>query len=101
MPLTEQEVRSIASDARIALSDQKIQAMTGDLNQIMDHILQIGEYDLTGVEPTYHPIAGLRNVMRDDQVLASLPREVALANASATEDGQFKVPPILSGQELS
>jgi aspartyl-tRNA(Asn)/glutamyl-tRNA(Gln) amidotransferase subunit C len=47
------------------------------------------------VEPTFHPIAGLANVMRDDVEHQGLPREVALSNAPAQQDGQFLIPSIL------
>jgi aspartyl-tRNA(Asn)/glutamyl-tRNA(Gln) amidotransferase subunit C len=95
MPLSEDQVRAIAADARIALSDAELEAMTADLNQILTRIQTINDLDLTGVEATFHPIGGLVNVLRDDEVRPSLPHDAAVANASALMDGQFKVPPIL------
>jgi len=96
MPLTEHQVKAIANDARIALSDNELTSLTFDLNQILETLQVFDEFDLAGVEPTYHPIAGLVNVMRDDVVIPSMPVTEALANAAAHENGQFKVPPILS-----
>jgi len=96
MPLSESEVRAIAGDARIALSESELVAMTADLNQILERIQAIREMDLEGVEPTFHPIAGLVNVLRDDVAEPGLEHGAALLNASAESDGQFKVPPILA-----
>ena len=51
------------------------------------------------MEPTFHPIGDLSNVMRSDAVDAdrALATEDALANAGAARDGQFRVPSILGG----
>lgn len=98
MYLSERDVRTIASYTRIRLDDDEVTSMTVDLNNIIESLKPITEYELTGVEPTYHPIAGLANVMRDDEIKPPMPREEALANSSAFEDGQFIVPPIL-GEE--
>jgi aspartyl-tRNA(Asn)/glutamyl-tRNA(Gln) amidotransferase subunit C len=72
--------------------------MTTDLNNIIESLKPITEYDLAGVEPTFHPIAGLSNVMREDVVATGLTRDQALNNAPAEQDGQFKIPPILGGE---
>ena len=46
------------------------------------------------VPPTAHPYP-LVNVVRPDEERPCLDREAALAGAPATEDGQFRVPPVL------
>lgn len=97
MPLSEKDVRGIAKYARIALDDVQVTQMTTDLNDIIDSLAPITEYDLAGVEPTFHPIGDLSNVMREDVGKDSLPREVALSNSGSTEDGAFLVPTILGG----
>ena len=69
--------------------------MTADLNAIIDSLAPITEFDLDGVEPTFHPIGDLSNVMRDDKVRGSFAQEVALENAPKQEDGSFLIPSIL------
>jgi aspartyl-tRNA(Asn)/glutamyl-tRNA(Gln) amidotransferase subunit C len=69
--------------------------MTTDLNNIIETLQPIRAYDLEGVEPTFHPIAGLSNVMREDQVKPGLDKSVALSIAPHVEDGQYRVPSIL------
>jgi len=95
MHLTQEAVRGLAHGARIALDDAEVEVMTRDLNSILDNLELITHYDLEGVEPTFHPIAGLRNVMREDVQEPGFSQEEALANAPSSEDGQFKIPPIL------
>jgi aspartyl-tRNA(Asn)/glutamyl-tRNA(Gln) amidotransferase subunit C len=99
MYLSEKDVRRIATYTRIGLSDDEVVAMTIDLNNIIENLSPITEYDLEGVEPTFHPIAGLSNVMREDVAQPGLSHEVALANAPSEQNGQFLIPSILGGGE--
>ena len=76
--VTEKDVRDIATYTRIGMTDEEVAAMTVDLNNIIDSLKPITEYDLEGVEPTFHPIGGLVNVMRDDAERTSFSQETAL-----------------------
>ncbi|MGI6045783.1 MAG: Asp-tRNA(Asn)/Glu-tRNA(Gln) amidotransferase subunit GatC [Eggerthellaceae bacterium] len=93
--LSEQDVRNIAEYARIGLSDEELPQMTRDLNAIIDGLDPILHYDLEGVEPTFHPIGDLSNVMREDEVEESFTQEEALENAPQKERGYFLIPSIL------
>lgn len=93
--LTERDVRGIAEYARIGLPDDKVARMVVDLNAIIDSLKPITEYDLEGVEPTFHPIGGLSNVMREDAEAPSFTQEEALENAPKQQDGSFLIPSIL------
>ncbi|WP_124060333.1 Asp-tRNA(Asn)/Glu-tRNA(Gln) amidotransferase subunit GatC [Gordonibacter sp. Marseille-P4307] len=93
--VSEHDVRAIAEYARIRLTDDEIPPMTEDLNSIIDSLRPITEYDLDGVEPTFHPIGGLSNVMRDDEEEAGFTQEEALSNAPRQQDGCFLIPSIL------
>ena len=93
--VTERDVRDIAEYARIHLDPDEIVQMTVDLNNIIDGLKPITEYDLEGVEPTFHPIGGLSNVMREDVEGASFTQEEALSNAPARQDDCFLIPSIL------
>ena len=95
MALTEADVRGIAEYVRIGLTDEEVISMTRDLNDIIDTLRPITEYDLEGVEPTFHPIGDLSNVMREDVVRAPFPREVALSNSDSIAQGCFEIPSIL------
>lgn len=95
--LTEKDVRGIATYARIGLTDEEVTEMTVDLNNIIESLKPITEYDLEGVEPTFHPIGNLSNVMREDVEGESFIQEVALENAPKQQDGSFLIPSILGG----
>ena len=95
MTLTEQDVRNIAEYARIGLTDDELSTMTVDLNNIIETLRPITEYELEGVEPTFHPIGSLSNVMREDETGESFARDVALSNSDSTSKGCFEIPSIL------
>ncbi len=93
--VTERDVRDIAEYARIHLDPDEVVQMTVDLNDIIESLKPITEYDLEGVEPTFHPIGSLSNVMREDVEGVSFTHEEALSNAPAQQDGCFLIPSIL------
>jgi aspartyl-tRNA(Asn)/glutamyl-tRNA(Gln) amidotransferase subunit C len=86
-----EQVLHVARLARLRLSDDEIESMTGELSTVLDHIEKIGELDLDGVEPTSH-VVELENVLRPDEPRPSLPREVALAEAPDSDGVGFRVP---------
>lgn len=95
--LTERDVRDIATYARIGLTDEELAQMTVDLNSIIETLKPITEFDLEGVDPTFHPIGGLSNVMREDVEVPGFTQEKALSNAPKQQDGSFLIPAILGG----
>lgn len=95
--LTERDVRDIATYARIGLTDEELAQMTVDLNSIIETLKPITEFDLEGVDSTFHPIGGLSNVMREDVEVPGFTQEQALSNAPKQQDGSFLIPAILGG----
>ena len=93
--LSEKDVRRIAEYARIGLADDEVVPMMNTLNNIIDTLEPITKYDLEGVEPTFHPIGDLSNVMREDVEVPGCSQEEALANAPKQQDGCFLIPSIL------
>lgn len=93
--MTEGMICDIAEYACIGLTSDEVASMTYDLNRIIETLTPITEYDLGGVEPTFHPIGSLSNVMRTDCEEPSLQQEVALKNAPSKRDGCFLIPSIL------
>jgi aspartyl-tRNA(Asn)/glutamyl-tRNA(Gln) amidotransferase subunit C len=85
------EVLHVARLARLRLSDEEIELMAGELSAVLDHIAKIGELDLEGVAPTSH-VVEVKDGLRPDVPRASLPREVALAQAPAVSGEGFLVP---------
>jgi aspartyl-tRNA(Asn)/glutamyl-tRNA(Gln) amidotransferase subunit C len=92
-------VRKIASLARIAVTDDQVEAMVPELNNILGWIEQLGEVDTSQVAPMTAVIANTLR-LRDDVVDADPltggdRRDAVLANAPANEHGFFGVPKVI------
>lgn len=96
MSLSESEVRHVAMLARLALTDEQVDTLRGELNSILGHIDTIQQLDLSDVEPTAHAIPTV-NSTRPDEPKPCLPRELALLNAPEAEAGAFVIPQIVGG----
>ena len=95
--ISRDEVVHVAQLARLELSDDEIDAFTRQLGDILEHAADIEALDVGDIAPTAHPLP-LVNVLRSDELTASVDRDEVLAQAPAAEDGQFRVPPVL-GEE--
>ncbi len=94
MAITRADVEKVSLLARLQLSDAQLQTMTEQLGQIVGYIDQLSEVDTEGIEPMAHAVE-LTNVLAGDEVVASLPREQALANAPQHNDRGYLVPAVL------
>lgn len=94
MSISEEQVRHVALLARLALTDEQVASFGDDLNSILGHIDTISQLDLTGVEPTAHPLETV-NVTRADVVVPGLSRELALKNAPDSDGTAFVIPQIV------
>ena len=92
--ITPDDVAHVARLARLEVSDEEVARFAEQLGDVLDHAAEVAALDTAGVPPTAHPIA-LQNVLRPDRPRPSLDREEVLAVAPDTEDGRFRVPPIL------
>lgn len=86
-----EQVLHVARLARLRLSDEEVDTMAAELSSILGHIERISELDLEGVPPTTH-VVEVGNALREDEPRPSLPRDVVLEQAPATQDGGFLVP---------
>ncbi|MCH7627823.1 MULTISPECIES: Asp-tRNA(Asn)/Glu-tRNA(Gln) amidotransferase subunit GatC [Novosphingobium] len=92
-------VAKIASLARIKVTDSDLEAMVPELNGILAWVEQLGEVDVTGIEPMTAVIPNTLR-LRDDVVNADPLtgggiRDQVLANAPAAEHGFFGVPKVI------
>ena len=94
MKIRKEEVLHVARLARLALTDEEAEAFTGQLDAILGYVEKLSRLDTSGVEPTAH-VAASGNVLREDRVEPSLPRDRVLGNAPDAENGFFRVPRIL------
>lgn len=90
--LSRDQVLHVARLARLELTEEEVERLSGELSKVLDHIELIGELgDLADVEPTSHVI-DIENALREDVPRPSLPVEVALASAPDAAGGGFRVP---------
>lgn len=94
MKISKQEVEHVAKLARLELSEQEKEMLTGQLSNILTYVEKLNELDTKDVEPTAH-VLDVRNVMRDDAAALSLDQDRALANAPEKAAGHYKVPKII------
>ncbi|BDG03310.1 Asp-tRNA(Asn)/Glu-tRNA(Gln) amidotransferase subunit GatC [Anaeromyxobacter oryzae] len=96
MALSLEEVRRIATLARLRLTPDEEQRFAVQLSAILDHVEQLKALDVTGVEPMTHALAaGEIPALRDDVTVPGLGPDEALAAAPAREGTAFKVPRII------
>ena len=96
--ITPDVVSHLANLARIALTEEEIARLTGELEQIVESVAKVTAVATPDVPATSHPIP-LGMVTRDDVVGATLTNEEALSGAPASEAGQFKVASILGEEQ--
>jgi aspartyl-tRNA(Asn)/glutamyl-tRNA(Gln) amidotransferase subunit C len=94
MKLSREEVLHIARLARMALTEEEITRLSGQLSNLLEHFEVLQEVNTDNVEPMTQSVE-LRSVMRDDKVAASLPPEDVLANAPRREGEYFRVRAVL------
>ncbi|MGK2936793.1 MAG: Asp-tRNA(Asn)/Glu-tRNA(Gln) amidotransferase subunit GatC [Solirubrobacteraceae bacterium] len=86
-----EQVLHVARLARLELTEDEVEHMTGELSKVLGHIDKIAELDLADVAPTSHVVT-VENALREDEPEPSLAREVALSSAPAVSDDGFLVP---------
>ena len=94
MSVNTDQVRHIARLARIKMSDDEIDALAPELNNILGWIEQLGEVNTDGVEPLTAVIENKLR-LRDDAVSDGDCRDEVLANAPGAEHGFFAVPKVI------
>jgi aspartyl-tRNA(Asn)/glutamyl-tRNA(Gln) amidotransferase subunit C len=87
-------VKKVASLARLAVTDSEAEALVPELNGILDWVEQLGEVDVTGVEPMTAVIPNTLR-LREDVVTDGNVRDKVLANAPQAEHGFFAVPKVI------
>ena len=94
MSVDQDTVRRIARLARIAVADEDVPHLQGELNAILAFVEQLNEVDVDGVEPMTS-VTPMRMKKRQDGVTdGGYPAEI-VRNAPATEDNFFLVPKVV------
>jgi aspartyl-tRNA(Asn)/glutamyl-tRNA(Gln) amidotransferase subunit C len=87
-------VRRIAHLARIAVNDDEIEHLKGELNAILAFVQQLDDVDVAGVEPMTS-VTPMEMKKRADVVTDGGDPEAILKNAPARQDDYFVVPKVV------
>jgi len=96
--MTPDAVRHLAGLARIALSDEEITKLAGELGAIVSAVETVQSVAGEDVPPTSHPIP-LGNVFRNDIVGDTLTTDEVLAGAPDHDGTRFRVTAILGDEQ--
>mgnify|MGYP000437702937 CR=1 FL=1 len=94
MKISREEVEHVARLARLALPEDEIDRLTGEMDAILGYVEKLNELDTEGIVPTAHAVP-VENALRDDEVKPSIGIEKALANAPQSAHGCFRVPRVI------
>jgi aspartyl-tRNA(Asn)/glutamyl-tRNA(Gln) amidotransferase subunit C len=87
-------VRRVAHLARLAVAEDEVEHLRGELNAILAFVEQLAEVNVDGVEPMTS-VTPLAMKMRQDEVTDGNIAEAVMANAPAREDHFFLVPKLV------
>jgi aspartyl-tRNA(Asn)/glutamyl-tRNA(Gln) amidotransferase subunit C len=94
MSVDAETVRRIARLARIAVAEDEVEHLQGELNTMLAFVEQLSEVDVAGVEPMTS-VMPMAMKQRADEVTDGGNAEAVLANAPASEDGFYMVPKVI------
>ena len=94
MPLSREEVEHIARLARLGVTEVDKDKFCQQLSNILEQFQTLQEVVTDDVSPTAQ-VTDLNNVMREDEILPSLPQDAVLANAPWREEEYFRVRAVL------
>jgi aspartyl-tRNA(Asn)/glutamyl-tRNA(Gln) amidotransferase subunit C len=95
MGITRADVDHVAALARLRLDGAEREEMVRHLGRILEHMEVLGRLETGGVEPTSH-VLDLTDVLREDAVVPSAPREALLGLAPEAEKGHYRVPKVIA-----
>lgn len=96
MPIDAQEIRKIASLAKLRLGERELQELEEQFRAILEMVGQLSELSSEGLGQLAHQEVPLE-WLREDRVGSSLRPEEALSNAPRGDGECFRVPPVLGG----
>lgn len=94
MKINRTQVEQVARLARLALEEEELDALTGQMDAILGYVDKLNALNTDGIVPTAHAVP-MENAFRADEVKPSIGVEKALRNAPAAGGGCFKVPRVI------
>ena len=87
-------VRRIAHLARVAVADDEVEHLRGEINSILAFVEQLSEVNVEGVEPMTS-VTPMAMKKRSDVVTDGGDADAVLRNAPAMQDNYFLVPKVV------
>lgn len=94
MSLKSEDVRRIASLARLHIDEQEVNQYAADLSNILDLVEQMNQVDTSGIEPLSNPHDATQR-LREDEVTEPNQRDAFQAIAPDVEAGLYRVPRVI------
>jgi aspartyl-tRNA(Asn)/glutamyl-tRNA(Gln) amidotransferase subunit C len=94
--LSKEEIKKVATLARIGVSEKDVETYQHDLSEILDYFKKLEEVDVTDIEPIGH-ITGMQNKFRNDENFdfGKIGKEQIMQNAPEVKDEYIKVKSVL------
>ncbi|MEM6615602.1 MAG: Asp-tRNA(Asn)/Glu-tRNA(Gln) amidotransferase subunit GatC [Pseudomonadota bacterium] len=94
MSVTTETVRRVARLARIKITDEEAERMTGELSSILNWVEQLSSVNVADVEPMT-AVIDMPMRKRDDAITDGEMADKVVANAPAEDDHFFMVPKVV------
>ena len=94
MSLEKSDVEKIAHLARLAVSDEELDSVAGDLSNILRLVERMNAVETSGVTPMAHPLH-MAQRLREDKVTEVDQRDYFQSIAPAVENGLYLVPKVI------
>ncbi len=94
MSVDTETVRRVAKLARIAVAEDELAPLAGELNSILGWVEQLSEVDVSSVEPMTS-VTPMALKQREDVVTDGDRQDAILQNAPDTREGFFAVPKVV------
>ena len=94
MSIEKQAIDNLATLARIAIDENKVEEISQRLSSVLELVDQLQAADTSELENLDHPLQGTQR-LREDKVTETDQREAFQTTAPDTEDGLYLVPKVI------
>ncbi len=94
MSIKREDAENIARLAKLQISDEQLEKITGDLSNILSLVDQLKAANTQDIEPMAHPMDAVQR-LRPDHITETDNREAFQKIAPATEEGLYLVPKVI------
>ena len=94
MSIDRADIEKLGELARIAITEENIEATTRSLNEVLALVDQLQTVDTTGIKPLANPLDATQR-LRHDEVSESNHRDDFQALAPKSENGLYLVPKVI------